>query len=113
MSPTESPGAANPRATVEGAGSEIDVSSIAPDATDSDDDIVDGRTTTPLTVDESRELHRLLRGRRPIHADERSELGFRRWQQCWRRRISASRRMAPLDNGVVDSLAPNGQRWAA
>ncbi len=66
----------------------------------------------PLTAKESDELRQLLCGRHFVLADERSELLFRREQLAWHQRIAASRRLAPLENGVVDSLAPAG-RWAA
>jgi len=68
----------------------------------------------PLSLAESTELQRLLQGRRPVHGDERLELAFRRWQACWRRRLAAAERLSPIDDGgTVDSLAPNGRRWAA
>ena len=38
--------------------------------------------------------------------------GFRRAQGGWRRRIRCSRRLAPLDDGTVDPVAPGG-RWSA
>jgi len=38
--------------------------------------------------------------------------GFRAWQDGWRRRITASRRLLPIDGGwTTDPLAPSG-RWA-
>lgn len=48
---------------------------------------------------------------RPVFRDPDRELRFRIWQAAWRRRIAYSRRLAPLDNGMVDPLAPSG-RWA-
>lgn len=66
-----------------------------------------------LTVAELEELEKLRGDLSPKFSDPAQELKYRRDRECCRRRIKASWRMEPLPNGVVDSLAPNGRRWAA
>lgn len=48
--------------------------------------------------------------RRRSPDDVLADPNFREWQAAWRRRIAFSRRMAPLDDGVTDPVAPAG-RW--
>jgi len=57
-----------------------------------------------------RDDERLLRQDRTLDEILRDP-AFRAWQQAWRRRIAFSRRLAPLDDGTVDPVAPAG-RWA-
>ena len=67
--------------------------------------------TRQATAEEYEELRRLLGGRKPVHRTTLQELGFRRWQAGWRRRIAFSRRCAPYDvASTSDPLAPSG-RW--
>lgn len=51
----------------------------------------------------------------PVAADpiEAARPGFRAWQRSWRRRIAASRRLAPYEGDRVDPLAPTTGRWSA